>query len=247
MRAVLSIISLVAALLSVSCKPAELNGRWSEERANEWWSRQEWPVGCNYVPSYAINQIEFWQPETFDEKVIDHELGLAESLGFNTLRIYLHEILWQADREGYKQRIDRFMDIAQRHGQKLIITFFTNGGFYNDPRLGEQPQPVDGVHSSNWIQSPGSHIVNDPSAWAPLKEYIQDILTTYKDSDRVLYWCLYNEPENLPAARTTSRLPRVCLCSMRSFGGLARSTLRNRSPRRYGYGPGRKGQPQNSI
>lgn len=189
---------LSAAAISGCCGKAEESqtGRWSEEKANEWWAQQEWPVGCNYVPSYAINQFEFWQPETFNPEVIDRELGYAESLGFNTLRIYFHEMLWYADKDGFKSRINQFMDIAEKHGQKLIVTFFTNGGTFNNPQLGPQPQPVKGVHSSGWIQSPGAQNVNDPASWPRLKEYVQDMLRTYGDSDRVLYWCLYNEPEN---------------------------------------------------
>ena len=95
---------LAAAALTGCCGKAEetSSGRWSEEKANEWWAQQEWPVGCNYVPSYAINQFEFWQPETFNPEVIDRELGYAESLGFNTLRIYFHEMLWYADKDGFK-------------------------------------------------------------------------------------------------------------------------------------------------
>lgn len=188
---------LAAAALTGCCGKAEVSsGRWGEEKANAWWARQEWPVGCNYVPSYAINQFEFWQPETFNPEVIDRELGYAESLGFNTLRIYFHEMLWYADKDGFKSRINQFMDMAEKHGQKLIVTFFTNGGTYNNPQLGPQPQPVRGVHSSGWIQSPGAQNVNDPASWPRLKEYVQDMLRTYGDSDRVLYWCLYNEPEN---------------------------------------------------
>lgn len=192
------LISLLAAAALTGCcgKAEETTGRWSEEKANAWWAQQEWPVGCNYVPSYAINQFEFWQPETFNPEIIDRELGYAESLGFNALRIYFHEMLWYADRDGFKSRIDQFMDIAEKHGQKLIITFFTNGGTFNNPKLGPQPQPVKGVHSSGWIQSPGAQNVNNPESWPKLKEYVQDILRTYGDSDRVLYWCLYNEPEN---------------------------------------------------
>lgn len=189
-------ILLLAAVTLMSCCKEQDCSRWSEERANEWWAQQEWPVGCNYVPSYAVNQLEWWQEETYDPERIDYELGLAESLGFNTLRIFLHELLWYADKDGYKDRIDNFMEIADRHGMKLIMTFFTNGGSYNDPKLGPQPQPIEGTHATAWIQTPGTHIVNNPEEWYKLKEYVQDIMKEYKDDDRVLYWCLYNEPEN---------------------------------------------------
>ena len=129
----IAILSLLAAMLLVpSTNAVARGGQWSKEKAAEWYASQKWPVGCNYVPSYAINQYEIWQPETFNPEIIDNELSLAESIGFNTLRIYLHEGLWYADKVGFRKRIDQFLDIADKHGMKLIITFFTNGGNRSD-------------------------------------------------------------------------------------------------------------------
>ena len=199
---------LSAALLAclvLSCCPCKnggfkapsRKGPWTVEQAQAWMAEQPWIVGCNYVPSYAINQFEFWQEESFDPEVIDRELALAESIGFNTVRIYLHEQLWYADAAGFKKRISQFMDIAENHGIALIITFFTNGGNHDrEFRLGPQPQPLPGQHNSNWIPSPGRKVIDDPAQWPRLKAYVQDILRTYKNDDRVRYWCLCNEPEN---------------------------------------------------
>ena len=74
--------------------------RWSAEQANAWYAKQPWLVGCNFIPSTAINQLEMWQPETFDPKTIDRELGLAQSIGFNTVRVFLHNLPWRDDRKG---------------------------------------------------------------------------------------------------------------------------------------------------
>ena len=194
----IAILSLLAAMLLVpSTNAVARGGQWSKEKAAEWYASQKWPVGCNYVPSYAINQYEIWQPETFNPEIIDNELSLAESIGFNTLRIYLHEGLWYADKVGFKKRIDQFLEIADKHGMKLIITFFTNGGNHDKVfRPGPQPEAIPGTHNSNWIPSPGKAVLDDPAQWPRLKKYVQDILRTYKNDDRILYWCLCNEPEN---------------------------------------------------
>ena len=195
----------VAAALSCATFVAAGNGpeksfcnrRWSVEQAWQWMEMIGWPVGCNYVPSYAINQFEFWQPETFAPDLIDKELGMAAGLGFNTVRIYLHERLWYADKEDFKRRIDRFLEIADSHGIKTVVTFFTNGGDHNrEFSFGDQPEPIPGVHSSAWIPSPGKEVIDDPSKWPALKKYVQDILRTYSDDRRILYWNLCNEPEN---------------------------------------------------
>ena len=198
MRKILSVVSIaVAAVVSFVACQQKKEGQWSKEKAWEWFSQHEWPVGCNYVPSYAINQYEFWQPETFNTQVIDREMALAEDLGFNTLRIYLHETLWFADKEGFKSRINQFLDLAESHNIKLIVTFFTNGGNHNKEfSLGPQPEAIPGVHNSNWVPSPGRAVIDDPTRWPALKEYVQDILSTYKHDKRILYWNLCNEPEN---------------------------------------------------
>src|SRR5215831_9349883 len=85
---------------------------WKAEKANAWYNEHKWLTGANYITSNAINQLEMWQAETFDPATIDKELGWAESIGFNTLRVFLHSIVWQEDPAGFKKRVDQFLAIA---------------------------------------------------------------------------------------------------------------------------------------
>ncbi len=194
------ILLTLAALLAAQPSPgAEGPGRrWSKERAERWYNSQPWPVGCNYIPSTAINQIETWQAESFDPKTIDRELGWAEGLGFNTVRVFLHDLVWEADPAGFKNRLGEFLGICQRRRIRVIVTFFTNGcyGFEGEPRLGRQPDPTPGVHNSGWVQSPGAASVNDPARWGRLEAYVRDVVGEFAQDDRVLMWSLYNEPES---------------------------------------------------
>jgi hypothetical protein len=173
-------------------------GRWSAERANAWYDSQPWPIGCNYIPSTAINQLETWQADTFDPTTADRELALAEGIGFNTVRIFAHDLVWEADPPGFKERVGKFLDICEKHHIRVIFTFFTNGcyGFEGEARLGKQPAPVPGVHNSGWVQSPGRASVNDPARWGRLEKYVKDVITTFRDDQRVMLWDLYNEPGN---------------------------------------------------
>src|SRR5690242_14462288 len=98
--------------------------RWSEERADAWYGQQPWLVGSNYIPATAINQLEMWQAETFDPGRIDLELGWAEGLGMNTMRVFLHDLLWKQDPEGFKKRIDTFLTIAQKHHIRPLFVLF---------------------------------------------------------------------------------------------------------------------------
>jgi len=170
--------------------------RWSIERANEWYARQPWLVGCNFIPGNAINQLEMWQAETFDPATIDRELSWAADLGFNTVRTFLHDLAWQADASGFKQRIRQFLDIASRHRIRPMLVIFDDC-WNSDPKIGPQPAPKPGAHNSGWVQSPSVAVVNQgPSAWARLEAYVKDIIGSFADDERILFWDLYNEPGN---------------------------------------------------
>ena len=94
-------VGAVAILLCLGAL-ATAEPRWSKERAREWASRQPWLVGCNFIPSTAINQLEMWQVDTFDPATIDRELGFAEGVGMNVVRVYLHNLPWEDDAAGFK-------------------------------------------------------------------------------------------------------------------------------------------------
>lgn len=169
--------------------------RWTTEKANQWHADQPWLVGCNFTPSTAINQLEMWQEGTFDRETIDRELGWASEIGFNTVRTYLHDLAWEVDAEGFKERIDQFLAIAHKHGIRPMLVIFDD--CWNPaPHTGEQPAPKPGVHNSGWWQSPGVDVVNDPASWDRLERYAKDIIHRFAEDERVLMWDLYNEPGN---------------------------------------------------
>ncbi len=169
--------------------------RWPVEKAKQWHDRQPWLVGCNYIPSTAINQLEMWQKETFDPATIDRELGWAEDLGFNSVRVFLHHMLWEQDRDGFLDRIDQFLAIADKHGIGVMLVPL-DAVWDPLPKLGKQPEPRPHVHNSGWVQSPGAEILKDPAKHDQLKGYIQGVIRRFKDDRRVQVWDLFNEPDN---------------------------------------------------
>jgi hypothetical protein len=169
--------------------------RWSKERANRWYNGLPWLVGCNFIPSTAINQLEMWQEATFDPQTIARELGWAADIGLNTVRVYLHDLAWEADAEGFKERVDRFLEITQQFGIKPLFVFFDDC-WNGNPKIGPQPEPVPSVHNSGWLQSPGLEVVNDPESWGRLERYVDDVVSTFSQDERILMWDLYNEPGN---------------------------------------------------
>lgn len=189
------LISVAACAPASSAGAAALASRWTAEKANEWYARQPWLVGCNFIPSTAINQLEMWQEATFDPATIDRELGWAAGIGMNTVRVYLHDLAWQADPDGFKKRMNEFLKIADKHRIRPLFVIFDD--CWNDnPKIGTQPAPIPGVHNSGWMQSPGKAVVNNPAEWGRLERYVRDVVGTFGKDTRILMWDLYNEPGN---------------------------------------------------
>ncbi|HLP37699.1 cellulase family glycosylhydrolase [Lacibacter sp.] len=178
----------------------EVPGRWSAEKANAWYAKQPWLVGANYLPATAINQIDMWQASTWDAATIDKEMGWAESIGMNTMRVFLHDMVWASDKKGLYKRMDEFLNICKKHGIRPWFVFFDDC-HYPNPTLGKQPLPVRNFHNSGWLNSPARDLAirfaNDSAAKQEvknLKGYVQETMKRFKNDDRVLMWELYNEP-----------------------------------------------------
>ncbi len=220
-------IALVAALAAALLLPGPSEGgdRWTPEKANAWYAKQPWPVGCNYIPSSAINQLEMWQAETFDPATIDRELGWAEGLGFTSVRVFLHDLLWTQDRPGFLRRIDEFLKIAEGHKIRVMFVLF-DSCWDPSPALGPQRAPKPGLHNSGWVQSPGTSALKDPAREADLEAYVKGVIGHLKGDDRVLAWDLFNEPDNTNGSsygkQEPTNKPGLSLTLLRKTYGWAR-------------------------
>ena len=169
---------------------------WTKEKANEWYRQQSWLVGANFIPSTAINQLEMWQAETFDSLTIDKELGWAASLGMNTVRVYLHDQLYEQDSLGFYRRINTFLNIADRHQIKPILVIF-DSCWDPFPKLGKQREPIPFKHNSGWVQSPGQIALKDSSSYPRLEAYVKGVIAKFASDKRILAWDIWNEPDNM--------------------------------------------------
>lgn len=191
--------------LSLCCN---VNGysqkQWSIDKANAWYAAHHWIIGSDYIPSNAINQLEMWQADTFDSSINDKELGYAEGIGFNTMRVFLHSIAWKEDKRGFKKRMNTFLSIANKHHIQIMFVFFDDC-WNKTPHAGTQPTPKPGIHNSGWVQDPGQPASTETSNYPQLEAYVKDILTTFAHDKRILLWDLYNEPGN--SGKGDSSLP----------------------------------------
>ena len=201
--------AVVMSVLVLLLLPAWATGyaeRWSEAKANTWYAQQPWLVGANYVPTNAINQLEMWQVETFDPQQIDKELGWAEGLGMNTMRVFLHDLLWQQDSAAFTRRIDTFLTIADKHHIHPVLVLF-DSCWEPEPKLGPQHPPIPGVHNSGWVQSPGLPALKDPSQYPRLNAYVRGVVGAFANDKRIVAWDVWNEPASSP--EVVALLPKV--------------------------------------
>ena len=218
------LISTVAAIFLCANAAVSETPRWSEQKANDWYAQQPWLVGSNYIPKSAINELEMWQEASFDPGEIDKELGWAEAMGMNTMRVFLHDLLWQQDAPGFRKRIDKFLGIASRHHIRPLFVLF-DSCWDPAPQLGPQHAPIPGVHNSGWVQSPGAKALADPSQYPRLKEYVQGVVGAFATDDRILGWDVWNEPGsdqtgNYPKTELNNKdkIARVAALLPQAFG-----------------------------
>ena len=210
------VISFITALFFLLNNSGYSQGKgvWSFENANKWYLQHKWIVGCNFIPSTAENTLEMWQNDTFDPVTIDRELALAQSIGFNSVRVFLHYLVWQQDPAGFIKRLNKFLDIASKH--KITTMFVLFDDCWNGyPKLGKQPAPIPGVHNSRWVQCPGQREVTYKPLFPVFKKYVTDIISSFRGDKRIIMWDLYNEPggskhrtETLPLLKNVFRWAR---------------------------------------
>jgi hypothetical protein len=169
--------------------------RWTEAQASDWYKKQPWLVGANYIPASAINELEMWQAETFDAARIDQELGWAQAIGMNTMRVFLHDLAWQQDAKGFTARIETFLKLADKHKIKPLLVLF-DSCWDPLPKLGPQHAPTPGVHNSGWLQSPGAAALQDRAQWPRLEAYVKGVVGAFAKDRRILGWDIWNEPDN---------------------------------------------------
>ncbi len=170
--------------------------RWSEEKAWEWHKNEGWMAGTNFNPSTAVNQLEFFQEATYDLSTIEKELSWSAELGMKMHRVYLHNLLWDQDSLGFLNRLNTYLDTADKYKIKTLFVLLDDV-WHPLPKLGKQPDPTPFVHNSGWVQAPGALILGDSLRHHELKNYIKGVVSHFAQDSRVIGWDLYNEPDNV--------------------------------------------------
>ena len=148
-------------------------------------------VGANYTPAGCVNAVQLWHE--FPAEVIQRELAAAkEHFGITSLRVYLHNIPFDAEKDRFLQRIEEFLALCDRHGIKPGFVFFDDCWNHEGITLRSRP-PVKGRHNGRWAACP-QDVQRTEEKLPELKRYIQDVVRAHRRDGRVLWWEIYNEP-----------------------------------------------------
>ncbi|EEC49562.1 predicted protein [Phaeodactylum tricornutum CCAP 1055/1] len=170
---------------------------WPEQQAREWYESQGWRQGANFIPSTAANQIEMWQ--NFDEETIQRELSWVSRIGYNAVRVFLHDLVWKHEKEDFFDKVDRFLTLADGLGIRTILVLL-EGIWDPVPTYTEnqsQLPPRPAVHNSRWLQSPGRHVLENKTLHESyLRLYVEQVIGRFGNDTRVLMLDLFDQPEN---------------------------------------------------
>ena len=184
---------LLFAALRISAQP-----RWSVEKAQEWSREHGWVCGVNYIPAGAVNYTAMWDKTSFSPKEIRRELGLMKDLGMNCVRFVMQYKVYEDDPKYFVRTLGKFLRLCDEAGVKAMPIFFDDCTFgtNNDPHTGRQPEPLRGWYAWGWSPSPGLTAKIDYRCRPMLERYVKDVMTKFRDDERILLWDLYNEPTN---------------------------------------------------
>jgi len=142
-----------------------------------------WMRGANYVPSYSRNDLQTWLD--FDPAVIDRELGHAEKLKLNTVRVFLNYAVHEKDPKVFLARFEQLLALCQKHGIRLMPVLF-------DSCFGEFPD-LEEYREKDWMAGPGQNRIG-PAEWPKLEQYVRDVVGGHRDDRRIVMWDVMNEP-----------------------------------------------------
>ena len=148
-----------------------------------------WMHGANYTPSYAATDVQTWLK--YDHQTVDRELGYAERIGLNCVRVFLQSLVWEHDRVLFMKNFEDFVSTADAHGLKVMPIVF-------DSCFGVSPSLEN---SLMWVANPGPDRMSEAD-FDELDVYAKDLVSRYVGDKRIALWDVMNEPMATVLSRT---------------------------------------------
>lgn len=168
----------------------------------------------------CANRIDQWQELGFEQrfKTTEDELRLMQETGFNTVRIILEYVVWKEEHDGFLERFDRYLSLCRKYGISCMVVLANDcmppkTERWQKPFIGEQVYDW-GYHGGKKHSQHGSHngpaphfYLDDNESREDYFKMVKEIVTLYKNDDRICMWDVYNEPGN--SSRQDMTLPNL--------------------------------------
>ena len=141
--------------------------------------------GFNYTQSNCLNDRDFWA--RYDHSIVDRDLGYAERLHLNSVRIFMDISMYRRDPQRFLSNIKDFVRTAWEHGICTNPILFMGFRFRDDELTWEEMNAVEGL-------KPLTKTIEDPSCWHIGEEYVDAVIAALRDEPGLLFWDIANEP-----------------------------------------------------
>ena len=186
----------------------EIQGKWSEEKAWQWYNNQPWIRGYSTYPSNCVNRIAMWQEYKHDEviKQVDCEFALAKETGFNAVRTIVQFDVWLYQHDSFMKNLEEYITVADKHGQKVMLVLGNDctvaKSRWKAPVFGEQK--IDwgyhsgikgGQHAGDYSEA-GYQLLDESDLREKFYEMVKEVVSKYAKDERIQIWDIWNEIGN---------------------------------------------------
>jgi hypothetical protein len=139
-------------------------GRTLEQRIEQ--TRWETVRGANFIPSYSANTYEMWR--NYDHDTFDRELGLAEAVGYNSIRLWLNYAAYEELGSKMVDEVEDAVSLATRHHLRAVIVLFDSCG-------------VRSRRDTQWLPAPEAYarLQASPRFTAEQKTFMRHLFANY--------------------------------------------------------------------
>ena len=155
------------------------------------WDTSSW-VGAEYTPWRASNELWWHEYESYKPDLARELPHIKKVLGFTALRVWLHSLLYFHDAAQLKASMADFLATAASHELRVGFVFFDDCWHHAGANLSAPCVPRKGLHNGCWMASPQD---SERTSVERFKPFVTDVVSTFKDDARVLWWEVYNEPK----------------------------------------------------
>ena len=157
-------------------------------------------LGAEYTPWRAGNQLWWARYAEHRPDVVREVAAMSNVLGYTTLRVFLHDLLWFApagNSSALLANMDDFLGILDQHHMRAGFVFFDDDWSKTGANLSTgcwaNHTPTAGIHNGCWVAGP-QQPDRDARGVAGFQPYVAGVVKRFRVDKRVAFFELINEP-----------------------------------------------------